>query len=79
MNYRRLDRTKLAKYQLPRVNPNNSKSAYYFTPELEKKFRKLYPITSNIMLMSLFGVSSYTISRLAERLGLEKNMRVIRK
>lgn len=79
MNYRRLDRTKLAKYQLPRLDPNNAKSEYYFTPELEKKFRKLYSITSNIMLMSLFGVSSCTISRLAARLGLEKNMRVIRK
>ena len=54
MKYKKLDRTKVAKYQLPRLDPNNIKSEYYFTPELEKKFRKLYPITSNIMLMSHF-------------------------
>lgn len=79
MNYRRLDRTKLAKYQLPRVNPNNSKSEYYFTPELEKKFRKLYPVTSNQMLMSLFGASAETLTRLAKNLGLKKDMKKILK
>lgn len=51
----------------------------YLTPELEKEFRRLFPITMNRRMMELFGISFSTLQRFKRELGLEKNETIIRK
>lgn len=69
-----------AKYQLPmRVNPRHGKKEYYFTAELEAKFRGLYPIHSNRRIMAWFGISFSTTQKFKKKLGLKKNMKAIKK
>ncbi len=67
-----------AKYQCP-MHKVNGADAYYMTPEIEKHFRKLYPITMNRDMMRLFGISFSTVQRFKRQLGLEKKMRTIRR
>lgn len=69
----------LVRYPVPR-RPNAkqpSKSEYYLTPELEAKFRELYPVTMNPQLMEWFGLSHSTLHRFAQELGLTKDRAVI--
>lgn len=69
-----------AKYQLPmRVNPRHGKEEYYFTAELEAKFRRLYPIHSNRRIIAWFGISFSTTQKFKKMLGLKKNMKAIKK
>lgn len=64
-------------YQCPK-SLRGGQSAYYLTPELEERFRKLYPVTMNRDMMRLFGISFSTMQRFKRQLGLEKKMRTIR-
>ena len=66
-----------AKYQCP-THIVNGALTYYMTPELESRFRKLYPVTMNRDMMQLFGISFSTMERFKRELGLQKNMRTIR-
>lgn len=66
-----------AKYQCP-THIVNGVVTYYMTPELEARFRKLYPVTMNRDMMRLFGISFSTLQRFKRDLGLHKNMRTIR-
>lgn len=67
-----------AKYQCP-MHKVMGADAYYLTPELEERFRKLFPVTLNRDMMRLFGISFVTVQRFKRKLGLSKNMRVIRR
>lgn len=70
--------TKPPKYIVPmRISPTARLPEYYLTPELEKEFSRLYPITMNPRLMELFGLSHTTLHRFARELGLKKDMNVI--
>lgn len=73
--------TQKAKWQLP-MRPSAKQPhlmEYYFTPELEEKFRKLFPVHSNRRLMTWFGISFAILQRFKRELGLEKDMTAIRK
>lgn len=52
---------------------------YYLTPELEAKFRKLFPVTFNEQMMKLFGIGFSTLQRFKRELGLTKNRDTILK
>lgn len=52
---------------------------FYLEGELRERFIKLFPINSNARLMKWFGVSFSTIQRFKRKLGLQKNMNVIRR
>lgn len=52
---------------------------FYLTPELEKEFRRLFPVTMNRRMMELFGISFSTLQRFKRELGLVKNETTIRK
>lgn len=52
---------------------------FYLTPELEKEFRRLFPVTMNRRMMELFGISFATMQRFKRELGLVKNETTIRK
>ncbi len=67
-----------AKYQCP-IHKVKGVDAYYLTPELEERFRKLFPVTLNRDMMRLFGISFVTMQRFKRKLGLSKKMRVIRR
>lgn len=66
-----------ARYQVPSRLVRGVKT-YYLTPELEARFRKLYPVTMNRDMMRFFGISHSTIQRFKRDIGLQKNMRTIR-
>ena len=66
-----------ARYQVPSRLVRGLKT-YYLTPELERHFRRLFPVTMNRDMMRLFGISHTTIERFKCDLGLSKNMRTIR-
>ena len=66
-----------ARYQVPSRLVRGLKT-YYLTPELEARFRRLYPVTMNRDMMRLFGISHSTMQRFKRDLGLHKNMRTIR-
>lgn len=67
-----------AKYQCP-THIVNGAVTYYMTPELEARFRKLYPVTMNRDMMQLFGISFSTVQRFKRLFGLEKKMNTIRR
>lgn len=67
-----------AKYQCP-THIVNGAVTYYMTPELEARFRKLYPVTMNRDMMQLFGISFSTVQRFKRQFGLEKKMKTIRR
>lgn len=71
--------TAKAKYQLPMRRGKNGSTEYYLTPDLEEKFRKLFPKHSNIRIMTWFGISFATLQRFKRQLGLQKDMTAIRK
>lgn len=63
-----------AKWQLEKV-----KNRYVLTPEQEKNLRRLYATEMNLTLMKWFGISHTSLHRLARKMGLKKDMNVIRK
>lgn len=65
-----------ARYQAPTRLVHGQK-AYYLTPELEKHFRRLFPVTLNRDMMRIFGISFVTMQRFKRQLGLTKNKKVI--
>lgn len=68
------------KYVVPmRRQEKSGMMVFYLTPELEKEFRRLFPVTMNRRMMELFGISFSTMQRFKRQLGLEKNKAVIRK
>jgi len=67
-----------AKYQCP-MEKRNGADAYYLTPELEERFRKLYPVTINRNMMRMFGISFSTLQRFKRKLGLTKKKSTITK
>lgn len=69
-----------AKYQVPqRKHARAGVMEFYLTPELEKEFRRLFPVTMNRRMMELFGISFSTLQRFKRELGLVKNETTIRK
>lgn len=68
-----------AKYPVPKRRSEKGQMEYYLTPELEKEFRRLFPITMNRRMMELFGISFSTLQRFKRELGLVKNETTIRK
>lgn len=66
-----------ARYQVPSRLVRGVKT-YYLTPELERHFRRLFPVTMNRDMMRLFGISFSTMERFKRDLGLQKKMRTIR-
>lgn len=73
------DSRRKQKYFIPMKDSGKGYKEYYLTPELEKEFRRLFPVTMNRDMMGLFGLSFSTMQRFKRELGLEKNMKVIRK
>lgn len=68
------------KWQIPtRPSGKGGKDEYYLEGELKDKFCKLFPKNSNRRLMTWFGISFSTLQRFKRELGLEKDMRAIRK
>lgn len=51
---------------------------YRLTPEQEKEFIRLYPITMNPDLMGIFGISFSTLQRFKRQYGLKKDMKIIK-
>ena len=69
-----------AKWQVPmRPNPKSGMKEYYLEGELKERFCKLFPKNSNRRLMKWFGISFSTLQRFRRELGLQKDMRAIRK
>ena len=69
-----------AKWQVP-MQPNQKSGAkeYYLEGELKERFCQLFPKNSNRRLMKWFGISFSTLQRFKRGLGLQKDMRAIRK
>ena len=65
-----------ARYQVPSRLVRGLKT-YYLTPESERHFRRLFPVTMNRDMMRLFGISFSTMQRFKRQLGLTKNKKVI--
>lgn len=69
-----------AKWQVPmRPYPQNGAMEYYLDDELKERFCQLFPKNSNRRMMQWFGISFSTLQRFKRELGLEKDMRSIRK
>ena len=69
-----------AKWQVPmRPNEKSGMKEYYLEGELKERFCKLFPKNSNRRLMKWFGISFSTLQRFRRELGLQKDMRAIRK
>lgn len=72
--------TTAAKWQVPmRPHHKGGKDQYYLEGELKERFCQLFPKNSNRRLMKWFGISFSTLQRFRRELGLQKNMRAIRK
>lgn len=72
--------TTQAKWQVPmRQHPGMSVKEYYLEGELKERFCQLFPKNSNRRMMTWFGISFSTLQRFKRELGLEKDMRSIRK
>lgn len=72
--------TTAAKWQVPmRPNAKSGMKEYYIEGELKERFCKLFPKNSNRRLMKWFGISFSTLQRFRRELGLQKDMRAIRK
>ena len=72
--------TKEAKWQVPmRPHHKGGKDQYYLEGELKERFCKLFPKNSNRRMMTWFGISFSTLQRFRRELGLQKDMRAIRK
>ena len=69
-----------AKWQVPmRPNAKSGMKEYYLEGELKERFCKLFPKNSNRLMMKWFGISFSTLQRFRRELGLQKDMRAIRK
>ena len=69
-----------AKWQVPmRPHHKGGKDEYYLEGELKERFCQLFPKNSNRRLMKWFGISFSTLQRFRRELGLQKDMRAIRK
>lgn len=69
-----------AKWQAPmRKHPGKNVMEYYLEGELKERFCQLFPKNSNRRLMQWFGISFSTLQRFKRELGLEKDMRAVRK
>lgn len=69
-----------AKWQVPmRPHPGMGVMEYYLEGELKERFCQLFPKNSNRRMMEWFGISFATLQRFKRELGLEKDMRAIRK
>lgn len=69
-----------AKWQIPsRPHHKGGKDEYYLEGELKEQFCNLFPKNSNRRLMKWFGISFSTLQRFKRELGLQKDMRAIRK
>lgn len=69
-----------AKWQVPmRPHPQKGVMEYYLEGELKERFCQLFPKNSNRRLMQWFGISFSTLQRFKRELGLEKDMRAVRK
>ena len=69
-----------AKWQVPmRQHPGMKVMEYYLEGEVKERFCQLFPKNSNRRLMEWFGISFSTLQRFKRELGLEKDMRAIRK
>lgn len=71
--------TKKAKWQVPMRKNAAGPMEYYLEGELKEKFCKLFPKHSNRRIMEWFGLSHTTVRRFKQELGLEKDMKAIRK
>lgn len=72
--------TTAAKWQVPmRPHHKGGKDQYYLEGELKERFCQLFPKNSNRRLMKWFGISFSTLQRFRRELGLQKDMRAIRK
>ena len=72
--------TTAAKWQVPmRPNPTSGMKEYYLEGELKERFCKLFPKNSNRRMMAWFGIGFSTVQRFRRELGLEKDMKAIRK
>ena len=72
--------TTAAKWQVPmRPNAKSGMKEYYLEGELKERFCKLFPKNSNRRMMKWFGISFSTLQRFRRELGLQKDMRAIRK
>lgn len=61
------------------VEYRNGLQRKYWNPQMIADFRKLFPVTTNEELASLFCVSKRTINRKATELGLRKDAEWMRK
>ena len=69
-----------AKWQIPtRHKYKAGKDEYYLEGELKERFCKLFPKNSNRRMMTWFGIGFSTLQRFKRELGLEKDMKAIRK
>ena len=69
-----------AKWQVPmRPNAKSGMMEYYIEGELKERFCQLFPKNSNRRMMTWFGISFSTLQRFRRELGLQKDMRAIRK
>lgn len=66
------------KFQVNRMPGHRGASTFTLTPEQRELFIRYYPVTFNVKLMKMFGISCSTLHRLARTIGLEKDMKVIR-
>lgn len=66
----------VAPYQLPKKQLHRGYT-YMFTPELESKFKELYPVTCGRDMAQLFGISVLTCYRFAKEFGLTKDQAAI--
>ena len=72
--------TTAAKWHVPmRPNAKSGVKEYYLEGELKERFCKLFPKNSNRRMMAWFGISFSTVQRFRRELGLEKDMKSIRK
>lgn len=68
------------RYEVPmRPDPKSGVQKYYLVGETLAAFVRLFPIHSNRRIMAWFGLSYATVQRFKRELGLQKDMRKIRK
>ena len=69
-----------AKWQVPmRPNAKSGVKEYYLEGELKERFCQLFHKNSNRRMMAWFGIGFSTVQRFRRELGLEKDMKAIRK
>lgn len=79
---RHADRSDVVRYSKKArqiVEYRNGYQRKYWSPQMIADFRKLFPVTTNEELASLFCVSKRTINRKATELGLRKDTEWMRK